>query len=311
MPGIIVHTEIARRVAIRLGRTELLNLESSVADFFFQGAVAPDIGVFPGCYTFLSELTHYIHSGALIGKLFAAAESPEQEAFAIGWLSHYFADCLIHPLVNEQAGVIASPENPVARTWEEDPILHLQVELGLDGAMFSVFNMEMINIPAQVLTPSWCRYLADIFTRQYQIAFDPQEILKSHLKAQHYNNLLLKLGIIHRRFHERRIPAPELWGTLLTAYLPARFLQLCLGSRSPYYNVSTVFQPDQQLVSRVSETVNAVVELTVESTGNRGAGLADRNLDTGAPAEAGSYRTLDRCRERLEQLQRGSSERLN
>lgn len=101
---------------------------------FLMGALAPDMGYFPGgsCVRALSDTVHA--GGATdIARRLIAADDEHIRAFGAGWMTHVLADVRIHPLVNLGGAALLHDEG------EEDPddelhlVAHIRVELGLEG----------------------------------------------------------------------------------------------------------------------------------------------------------------------------------
>jgi len=104
--------------------------------YAYGGAVAPDMGYYPFGSKLFTNLVHYVRSGNFVNALFDESQDLNEYAFAIGVLSHYFADkyghpigtncCvpMVYPKIKEKYGSIV--------TYEQDPVSHVRMEFGFD-----------------------------------------------------------------------------------------------------------------------------------------------------------------------------------
>src|SRR5436853_7747355 len=69
--------------------------------YAYGGCLIQDMGYYPFGNRFFSDLVHYVRSGDFVSELVREAHNINELAFALGALSHYAADNIGHPLVNE------------------------------------------------------------------------------------------------------------------------------------------------------------------------------------------------------------------
>jgi hypothetical protein len=65
--------------------------------YAYGGCVIQDLGYYPSGKPIFSDLLHYVRTGDFIRALFRDSKGPNDVAFAIGALSHYFGDTIGHP----------------------------------------------------------------------------------------------------------------------------------------------------------------------------------------------------------------------
>lgn len=65
--------------------------------YAYGGCVIQDLGYYPFGKPIFSNLLHYVRTGDFISALFRESKGPNDVAFAIGALSHYYGDTLGHP----------------------------------------------------------------------------------------------------------------------------------------------------------------------------------------------------------------------
>src|SRR5579859_2546826 len=103
--------------------------------FAYGGAVIQDLGYYPFGSTEFSDLVHYVRSGDFVRELLLESEDVNEYAFALGALSHYVADSVGHPAVNQAVAI----EYPKLRAkfgqsirYAQDKTAHLKTEFGFD-----------------------------------------------------------------------------------------------------------------------------------------------------------------------------------
>jgi len=103
--------------------------------YAYGGALTPDMGYFPFGSTFYTNLVHYVRSGDFINTLILEAADLNEYAFALGALSHYYADKYGHSLGTNRAVPLVYPKtrkHGQTVTYEEDPVAHTRTEFGFD-----------------------------------------------------------------------------------------------------------------------------------------------------------------------------------
>ena len=104
--------------------------------YAYGGAIIQDMGYYPYGSKFFSDLTHYVRSGDFIQALLRDAQDRNEYAFALGALSHYWADNEGHRIAVNQAVPMLYPRlkkkygNDV--TYEDNPLAHVKTEFGFD-----------------------------------------------------------------------------------------------------------------------------------------------------------------------------------
>jgi hypothetical protein len=89
----------------------------------YAGALAPDGPYYPGAEERLATLVHVVKPWEFCRTLLALAETPQDKAFALGWVSHALLDIRTHSeLVNRLAGGV----------YNDNRLLHKQIEWGLE-----------------------------------------------------------------------------------------------------------------------------------------------------------------------------------
>lgn len=108
--------------------------DPAVRTAFLLGALAPDMGYFPGgSSTRLLSVAVHAGGGTDLARTMLGRGSDLIQAFAWGWMHHVLADVRIHPLVNLGGGAllrdagIHDPDDGLRM------VAHIRVELGLEG----------------------------------------------------------------------------------------------------------------------------------------------------------------------------------
>lgn len=66
--------------------------------FAYGGSIIQDLGYYPLGSFFFTNLLHYVRSGDFVEAMLRDAKTEDEYAFALGAMSHYFADTLGHSL---------------------------------------------------------------------------------------------------------------------------------------------------------------------------------------------------------------------
>jgi hypothetical protein len=103
--------------------------------YAYGGAVIQDLGYYPFGSRDFSNLVHYVRSGDFVRELLKESQDVNEYAFALGALSHYTADIVGHPAVNQAVAI----QYPKLRAkfgksvrYAQDKTAHLKTEFGFD-----------------------------------------------------------------------------------------------------------------------------------------------------------------------------------
>lgn len=127
MPQPIYHLVLAQQ-ALPVMNEWFGDLGEPEVNAFMHGSLGPDLGFFPGADPRLSELVHHARTGDMIRALYVRARSSTERVFVWGWLTHFIADALLHPVVNAWC----AQQCPDASAKAERMRYHVRVELGWD-----------------------------------------------------------------------------------------------------------------------------------------------------------------------------------
>jgi uncharacterized protein (DUF433 family) len=109
---------------------------SDARAYAYGGCVIQDLGYYPFGKPIFSNLLHYVRTGDFISALFRESRSPNDVAFAIGALSHYYGDTLGHPeAINLAVGkafpALAARYGPNVN-YAEGKYQHVRAEFAFD-----------------------------------------------------------------------------------------------------------------------------------------------------------------------------------
>jgi hypothetical protein len=295
MPGCGLHLVLADRVLA----SGAVPGGAGVRAAFRAGAVAPDMGYFPGGHRFVSDLAHYVRSGALVRALVRCAGDDTARAFALGWATHVLADVSIHPLINRAAGALVhgDPDRPLH--FADNPVAHVRVEQGLDATVIGRFSPP--TVPA--LPNDGMRSVGAMLAAAYRETYGPvtsrRKLVGSYRVAARLAPLLLAyLRASAYWFGEPGVPPPAL--VMRVASAAFRATRRLLRGRPLQGLTDPVPAPGWLM-----DAIDGVVESFPARFADLRAGLADladHNLDTGAvstpaptyPPAAATVRELGR-----------------
>jgi len=116
--------------------------------YAYGGSVIQDIGYYPFGDKEFSDLLHYVRTGDFVSALLRDASTPDELAFALGALAHYYGDTIGHPVVN----LVTGEEYPQLRsrfgrlvTYGDDQTAHLRTEFGFDVVEVAHGNYSQEN----------------------------------------------------------------------------------------------------------------------------------------------------------------------
>ncbi len=104
--------------------------------YAYGGAVTPDMGYYPFGSKLFTDLVHYVRSGDMSEALLKDANSLNGLAFALGFLSHYYADVYGHPLATNVSVPLLYKRMKKkfgdVVTYADNHISHIRMEFGFD-----------------------------------------------------------------------------------------------------------------------------------------------------------------------------------
>jgi hypothetical protein len=299
--------------------------------YAYGGAIIPDMGYFPFGSKLFSDLAHYVRSGDFVTALIRDSETLDEYAFALGSLAHYSADTVGHPEAINLIVPVLYPKLKVKYgktvTYENDPAAHLKTEFGFDvlevahgryaskayhdfigfqvakpvleRAFLETYSLELKDIfmSVDLALGTYRRTVASILPEMTRVAWHEKrdEIQKTQpgaTKQKFYYNL-------SRSSYEKE------WGhDYERPGLGARFIAFLfrIVPKVGPFKALSYRMPDTQsekvFMTSFNDTVTRYRELLRQSAGPR-LQLPDRNMDTGAVAERGTYKLADRAYEQL------------
>jgi hypothetical protein len=130
---------------------------SDLLPALFAGALAPDSPYYPGAEDRLATLVHVVKPWDFCRALLQMAQTPQDKAFALGWVSHALLDVLTHgQLVNRLAKGV----------YNHDRLLHKRIEWGLECRLLvQPENAWLWNPPVDVRAglALWARALQKVY----------------------------------------------------------------------------------------------------------------------------------------------------
>jgi hypothetical protein len=262
---------------------------------FAHGALAPDIGYFPGGDRLFSELAHLVGSADLARELTDRACTPEQQGYAWGWVTHVLADGAIHPLLNEAGGEHRHGDRSRAVSSTDDVRLHMRLEYGLDAAVFArAPRLDGVRCDGQ-LEPDTIDMLADAYRSVYGWTPPARSLTASHRMSARLARIALSLNRLHSATMRAR-PAHRIARAIAgAAAVPLRALPI--GYRDSTV-MRAVLEPIPSPMWLIDEALSAIAQVTATLHERCEIGLhalRNRNLITGVDSsrDGRDRRTLD------------------
>jgi len=294
--------------------------------YAYAGSVIQDIGYYPFGDPFFSDLTHYVRSGDFIVHLFRDAKDANQLAFAIGALSHYIGDNIGHSQATNRAVPVEFPKlaaryGPVI-TFGENQHAHVQAEFAFDineiahsrFAPLPYLRHVGLNVPT--------KQLANAFYETYGLSEGFARARTRRINVGGFRfavrSFIPRVAYAVTLLHRDRMPTdtagPELeklereiaqvaaenhWEKYrrragIGTYALAGFIYI-LPKIGPLKLVA-IKGPNVDTEEQYVRSVNlstAALSSTMARLSKPQQVLVNRDLDTGAPVQAGSYRLTD------------------
>ena len=293
----------------------------------YGGALAQDMGYYPGGSRELADLMHYVRAADLVAVLLDEARDPVEYAYGLGALAHFFGDSEGHPLgVNRVVPMtfpkLAQKYGDVV-TYAQDPKAHLRVEFGFDVVQvarglyppeayreFIGFEVPVpllaravqrtYGVPLTDFVPrpdravrSFRKFVATLFPKATRIAwaYKKDEIGKALPGATSARFVYELSNAAFEKQWGRDYDRPGLGsrvGAFLLRFVPKVGPLRILIPKPPPPEGERVFE---QSFTTVVDDYRARVR-------GHSPALADVNLDVGVPTPPGSYRRADAVRAR-------------
>jgi Zinc dependent phospholipase C len=160
---------------------------------FLHGALAPDMGFFPGADSFVSRIVHADGSARVARALLALSQTDAEIAFGWGWITHVLADVEIHPIVNEAAATLVRSERGDAGTLEDLSLAHTSVEVGVDAHYFHAHPEAAGDGLKHAFSRSRIEFVGRALQLVYGATFTPGQLLRWHRNVTRFYNAYLRL----------------------------------------------------------------------------------------------------------------------
>jgi hypothetical protein len=292
--------------------------------YAYGGCVIQDLGYYPFGKPFFSDLLHYVRSGDFVRALFRNSKGPNDLAFAIGALSHYYGDSIGHPeavnlAVGQSFPKLAAKYGPDVN-YAEGEHQHVRDEFAFD---INDINKHRLA-PEKYLNHIGFAVPVPLLTRAFYDTYglDLGKVLGSHrptLHGYHYSvrTLLPRVAYAENLLYRRRFPpdspSPELddfnrqidalalseswssyrghagFGTrLLAGFL---FILPKVGALSDLSLRGPTPASEQDYIHSLLHTVSAMRQTLAKATTSDG--VTNLDLDTGLEVKPGTYSLED------------------
>jgi hypothetical protein len=156
--------------------------------YAYGGAVTPDMGYYPFGSPLFTNLVHYVRSGDMAVALLNDETNINQYAFALGFLSHYYADNYGHPIATNRSVPLVYPKlrrkYGSVITYAENKISHMRMEFGFDvlevakGNYASQSYKDLIgfkvdtSILSRAFLETYGLNINDVFKKRFSLAVE-------------------------------------------------------------------------------------------------------------------------------------------
>jgi hypothetical protein len=292
----------------------------------YGGSIVQDMGYFPFGNTFFTDLTHYVRSGDFVENLLQSAETVEEYAFALGAMSHFNADIHGHPLGTNKAVALVYPKvrevHGAEVTYADDPVSHVKTEFGFDVLQVARGNYAPeayqsfigFKVPRELLERAFLQtyglQLDDVFlnvplavnTYRYTIRGLMPDLTKAAWQAKKSDIQEASPGITRRKFryHMSKGEFNQGWGRNyeqpnLFARTVAWVIKVLpkVGPLRPLAFKPPTPEAEKLFYHSFNTTVENYTLLLQQLRKQGRLNLPNKQLDTGKPTRAGTYKLTD------------------
>lgn len=299
--------------------------------YAYGGSVIQDLGYYPFGNHLFTDLLHYVRSGDFIQNILRDAQNEDEYAFALGAVSHFFADSIGHPVAINRSVPLMYPKlrtkygNNV--TYEEGKKEHILVEFSFDVIQVaaSAYEPQAYHdfIGFQVAKPLLERAFQETYGLEMrEIFFNEDLAIGTYRRAvsktiphmtrvawsqKHDQIAKLVPGIQRRRFifrMSRREYRQEFGETYRSPNFSVRFLLFLLKTLPKIgpFRALSFKPPTQQMETFFQESFRLTTQRYGEAVRRIRSGepmFPNEDFDTGAPTKIGEYALADETYARL------------
>jgi hypothetical protein len=294
--------------------------------YAYGGAVTPDMGFYPFGSKSFTNLVHYVRSGDMVNSLLKNARNINEYAFAIGFLSHYYADNFGHPLATNKSVPDVYPKlkhkygNQI--TYAEDKISHMRMEFGFDVLQITKGNYASqsyqdfigFKIDTSVLARSFLETyglrIDDVFNNKFSLAVESfrwivaniipvitraawashkSEILKIDSTATGKNFRIKMRQRVYNKQYGKGYRRPGFFPTVLSFFI--RVLPKVGPLRSLKFKTPTA-QAEKYFIQSL-DTIIQQYSSHIKQLQHSSLNLKDLDYDTGSPTASCEYILAD------------------
>ena len=255
-----------------------------VENHMLHGALAPDMGFFPGCDGRLSQLFHTGGSSSMARTLLALSQSPRDLAFTWGWISHVLADVEIHPHINAAAVDLLHAEGQRSPSHGARRQAHVRVEAGVDAWYFASASRLRRTRLAHAFDARGIELPSRAFSITYDATFPCRRLLSFHRNVTIHYNAYLRLAALIAAEFEAGVRRP-----LRLSHVRAIATRV-LDRRSTAFGFLEPVAPAEPLLARVHTAIAQFHARLSRLASNGIDDLMDYNLETGAIAQGSELR---------------------
>jgi hypothetical protein len=292
--------------------------------YAYGGCVIQDLGYYPFGTPLFSNLLHYVRTGDFVRALFRDSKSPNDVAFAIGALAHYYGDTIGHPEAIDLAVAnnfpkLAAKYGPNVN-YAEGKRQHVRTEFAFDINDITKHRLAPLgylnHVGFAVPVPLLSRAFYDTY------GLDLAKVLGEHRPTLHgyrytVRTLLPRVAyaeaMLRRKHMPADVPSPELdefnnevaalaiddnWAKYrkhagVGTHVLAGFIAILpkVGPLGDLAVVGPSSAAEQDYVRALMHSADALRRTLGQAT--RSGGLPNKDLDTGDGVNPGTYSLED------------------
>jgi hypothetical protein len=291
--------------------------------YAYGGAILPDIGYMPLGSAEFTHLVHYVRTGDFVNVLLDEAQNLEEYAFAVGMLSHYYADNFGHKLGTNRVVPLMFPrekrKHGESVSYEEARTKHVRVEYGFDvlqtakgrykpeeykdfiGFKVSepVLERAFRKVYGMKLKDVFASFKASVSTFRFTVRNLVPGMTKAAWKAR--KSFISKMNPLatEDNFYYNMKPSDykKEYGKL---NIKSSFVALIIGvlpkvGPLSFLRFKEPTAQGEEIYNNSYETIVRNYSGSLNGAGTGKAKMENRNLDTGGKSECGDYKLADKA----------------
>jgi hypothetical protein len=277
--------------------------------YYFAGALFPDLGNYPGGDSMLSDLAHNLRTWDLAKEMLDSAVTKEELVFAYGWALHVITDIIGHPeFTNISHAEItgAIQEFPSGVEAYSQPLEHKKTEFGASAYLLGLDTYlylwdTRLSWPFEIVNDAPKSIVEKAFEKIYAYTI-PRDKLKAGMRG--LAKEMLRIPVVMKFLGHVKGGRYDFLERILAAFLRNLVIPVYLSMIDEKKNQGKIavlkpFKLGQKQIDRLHAVNGKVVDLYKKHASEQFFRMANTNLDSGVGPLTGNSKHADHLMKQL------------